>query len=241
MNYSRLNEDDVILKLVDEIKPWCVDIGASFGPTGWSNVWKLVERGWNAILIECDPEKFEKLQEACKPFPNARPVKEEVSIHNLDTILLHNKLPDEFEVLSLDIDGYDYAILRHLLSDWTPKIICCEINAMIPPPIKFSVRYDPEYWWQSDTFFGMSIATVHDLLTERGYALREVVYDNAIYSLHGEGRDVMEAWKTGFLDAQPQEFGHQVARNLMNMSTEDAFKYIREMWNKYEGKYDLWI
>lgn len=239
MNYSRLNEDDVIIKLVDEIKPWCVDIGASFGPTGWSNVWKLVERGWNALLIECDPEKFEKLQEACKPFPNARPVKEKVCPLNLWSLI--SEVPTSFEVLSIDIDGYDLIVLHELLKTHRPRVICCEINAMIPPPIRFAVRHDPAYWWGNNTFFGMSIQAVHDLLSNSGYRLREVVYDNAIYSVHGEGRDVFEAWESGFLNAQPQEFGHQVARNLMSMQQDYALQYIRDMWKEYEGKYDLWI
>ena len=49
------------------------------------------------------------------------------------------------------------------LSDYRPRLICSEINEKIPPPIKFTVKYSPNHYWQGDHFYGQSISQLYKL------------------------------------------------------------------------------
>ena len=39
------------------------------------------------------------------------------------------------------------------LTRYRPELICAEVNEKIPPPLKFSVRWDPNYRWSNDHFW----------------------------------------------------------------------------------------
>jgi len=74
----------------------------------------------------------------------------------------------------IDIDGYDYFVLDELLSAFRPAIICAEINEVIPPPIKFTVKWHPSYVWGENHFFGQSICQLNLLCEKYDYALVEL-------------------------------------------------------------------
>lgn len=61
MKYTQNNEQEVILDYFkDHVGTFC-SIGENDGVT-FSNVRALAERGWNGIMIEPDPEAFERLK-----------------------------------------------------------------------------------------------------------------------------------------------------------------------------------
>jgi len=61
MNYSQSKEQEVILDYFkDHIGTFC-SLGENDGIT-FSNVRALAERGWTGVMIEPDPEAFERLQ-----------------------------------------------------------------------------------------------------------------------------------------------------------------------------------
>ncbi len=79
----------------------------------------------------------------------------------------------------IDIDGYDYFVLDELLSSFRPAIICAEINEVIPPPIKFTVKLHPSYVWGENHFLGQSICQLSLLCKKYDYILVELHYNNA--------------------------------------------------------------
>ena len=53
----------------------------------------------------------------------------------------------EIDFLSLDIDGNDLEVLRHI-TVLMPRVLCVEYNAKFPPPQKAEIAYDPDHVWR---------------------------------------------------------------------------------------------
>jgi hypothetical protein len=76
------------------------------------------------------------------------------------------------DVLSLDLDGNDYHFVEALLqASYTPKLFIVEYNAKFLPPIEFKINYDAKQEWQSDDYFGASLASFSKLFSRFGYRL----------------------------------------------------------------------
>ena len=135
--YSQNGEDGVI----EEIS---LRLGIKFGTFvefgAWdgkhlSNTYNLLEHGWNGVYIEADTKKFNDL------IQNMRNFKERVTTiqafveiegeNTLDNLLARTDLPPEFDLLSIDIDSYDWQVWNSLVS-YSPKIVIIEINSSIP-------------------------------------------------------------------------------------------------------------
>jgi hypothetical protein len=79
---------------------------------------------------------------------------------------------NELDLLSLDLDGNDYYFVRKLLkAGILPKILILEYNAKFPPPIKWTIAYDARHSWDYTDYFGASLASFCELLTEFSYKL----------------------------------------------------------------------
>jgi hypothetical protein len=136
--YSQNGEDGVIAEIVRRIglgRSWTCDVGAWDGRYG-SNCYALVKRGWPCLMIEADPRKFDYLQQlsarangTIKPF-HAH-VDHRGGPESLDAIIERAQLPGPLEMISIDIDSYDY----HVWQSFThrPAIVVIEIGSSTPP------------------------------------------------------------------------------------------------------------
>ena len=79
--------------------------------------------------------------------------------------------PADFDLLSIDIDGYDYWVWK-AIEKWKPKIVVIEYSAAVPPPRLWVLKRDPE-WKALDgsTDQGASLASLAKLGREKGYEL----------------------------------------------------------------------
>ena len=77
---------------------------------------------------------------------------------------------DQLDVLSIDIDYNDYWVWE-AVQRLTPRVVVIEYNAVYPPPVRFSVPYDPNGWWDGTSHYGASLQALTDLGTSKGYAL----------------------------------------------------------------------
>jgi hypothetical protein len=140
--YSQNGEDGVIRELLNRLaisKGWFCEFGAGDGKCG-SNTYQLLKQGWSGVMIECDPVKFRVLKRTSKKFPNklypiCRTVNHEEGLNTLDAILADAPIPKEFEILSIDVDGFDYQIWKGF-KNYRPLIVIIEINSSILPGIE---------------------------------------------------------------------------------------------------------
>ncbi len=137
--FSQNGEDGVIdqmLKIMDVKKGWVCEFGAWDGKY-LSNTFALVERGFRAVLIEGDSVRFTDLQHTCKSFPNIVPIlgvvsHDQKSEFTLDKILARTDIPEDFTLLSIDIDTFDYHVWKSF-ENYRPRIVIIEINSGIDP------------------------------------------------------------------------------------------------------------
>lgn len=147
MEGSQCGEDGIIeevLKRLNISSGWVCEFGAIDGKQ-ISNAFQLVKRGFKAVMIEPLRPAFEGLLETAKEYPNIIPLWRVVEHrehfpNHLDQILKETKIPIDFDVLSIDVDSYDYQIWESL-KDYNPKFVIIETN----PYAKGEYIYDSYY------------------------------------------------------------------------------------------------
>jgi hypothetical protein len=169
--HSQNGEDGVIreilrrLEITDDASRWCVEFGAWDG-VYLSNTFALVEKGWNAVYIEGDADKYRDLLQTVATHPRIVPLNEFVSRNKneancLDGLLERTGIPLDFDLLSIDIDSYDLEIWESL-RNYRPKIVVIEINSSVPPGIVW--RHSPRT--PENTF-----SATQNVAVQKGYTL----------------------------------------------------------------------
>lgn len=179
---SQFGEDGILEKIF-EILPdpgsrWCVDFGAWDG-RHLSNTWHLLSsRGWHGVLIEADPERFAELVATYRG--NARVVAKNRMVtfegaDRLDEILSETPIPQDFDLLAIDIDGNDYHIWDSV-RDYQPKVVLIEINPSVPNELAFIQARD------MNVAHGSSLLAMVLLGKAKGYELIATTSHNAFFA-----------------------------------------------------------
>ena len=169
--YSQFGEDGIIQKIIEIIKPinkTCIDIGAWDGMK-YSNVCNLWMNDWNAILFECDVEKYFQLSNNVKN-KNALIYNIKISPENINSYLPN----DLYGLISIDIDGDDYHILNNM--ECKSNILVIEYNPTFPKHI--------EYINKPGDNFGSSALSIIKLAESKGYTLVSITDSNCIFVLN---------------------------------------------------------
>ena len=181
--YSQNGEDGVIEEILKRISlearldHWCVEFGAWDG-VYLSNTCRLIrEDGYSAVLIEGNARRAEQLQ---RNFPADKVTAlcrfvELDGDNTLENILSDTSLPEDFDFLSIDVDGVDYYIFEGL-KRYKPKVVCIEFNPSIPNVVDFV---------QDRSFNikqGASAKALVRLAKERGYDLAHTTSCNLIFT-----------------------------------------------------------
>lgn len=248
MKYSHNDEQQYIqylLSILNLRDNTYVDVGASDG-IEMSNTYFLAQNNWNGLCVEYNPIKYESLINNYKEFHNIRYSNRKVTPNTILDILTNNT-PNIFDFLNLDIDGYDYHILDKLLTKYTPKIICTEINEKIPPPIKFTVSYSDTYTWNDAPFFGQSIEMVQDLCNNHNYSIVNVEYNNVFLVTNTIKHNLKilntkEAWTVGYydkLDRKTKFHYNNHFEPIYNMTPIQGIDFINNQFIKHNGEYTI--
>jgi hypothetical protein len=115
--YSQFGEDgivDAILDVIGTTNRWCLDVGAADG-LFLSNTRRLIKAlRWRAVLIESDYDKYKQLCERSNEAICINAFVEPTGPNSLDAILARTEAPKIFDVVSIDIDGADYAVWENM-------------------------------------------------------------------------------------------------------------------------------
>ena len=96
----------------------------------------------------------------------------------------------QIDVLSIDIDGYDYHVWD-AVQDYRPRIVIIEYNPSIPNDI---IAINPH---REDIFTGSSAAALVELGRKKGYSLIAVTQTNLLFVVNEE-YDKLEIWDNEF-------------------------------------------
>lgn len=172
--YSQNGEDGIIEAIFEAIgkpsPPFFVEFGAGSGKI--CNCRLLAEQGWSGLFIEADTDKAIKLAERYLSYPNVKTVMSTIDADNICDLFLYHQAPKDLTLLSVDIDGNDYWVLRAILSgSYGPKMVVCEYNGQHPPPELWVMEYNTQYQWKVTDYYGASLCSLTNLLGVHGYGL----------------------------------------------------------------------
>jgi hypothetical protein len=247
--FSHANEQDILAEYIEELLPedhprTVVDIGAGNG-VRWSNSYALLLAGWKALGIEADADKYALLSRAYRKFPVARALHLSAEPNNVASLFRDFDIESNFGVLCLDIDGNDFWVLDAILSTFRPGLVVTEINENIPPPLRFVVKFDPDFQLRYH-FYGYSIAALEDLCAKYDYGILGLEYNNAFLAPEeiGSARfcDAESAYKTGYLDRidRQERFVSNLDMEILHsLGPEAGIQFLHEFYANDAGNYFL--
>lgn len=247
--FSHANEQSILAKYIEKLLPGdrprtVVDIGAGNG-VRWSNSYALLLAGWKALGVEADPQKFALLSKVYGKFPAAHASNSLASPENICALLRDFDIEENFGVLCVDIDGNDYWVLDAILTQFRPGLVVTEINENIPPPIRFVVKFDPDFQLRHH-FYGYSIAALEDLCQQHNYGILELEYNNAFLapreSRGAQFRGAASVYREGYLNRpeRRERFASNIDMEpLYSLSPGEGIQFLREFYARDEGNYYL--
>lgn len=178
---SQNGEDGLLEEIFRRIgakNRWCFEVGAWDGKHLSNTHVFWHERGWSAVLVECNDASFAGLKNNTREFPGVhvyhRRIMPEGS-DSLDRILREAGAPSDIDLVSIDIDGNDYYILQSL-TVFRPRVIIIEHNPTIPPEVE--VVQKPQ---AARERFGASAGALAGLAGAKGYRLAASTWCNCIF------------------------------------------------------------
>lgn len=234
-------DEPAILRQVDiqsDIVPFFVDIGAQDGVLG-SQTLGLAKRGWGGVNYEADAALVEGMKMRYAALPQVKIRRELCTPNTIIDILKRDGVPDNFGLLSLDIDSFDYYVLWNILESYTPSVICTEINEMIPPPIIFAVEYRTDASWSGDRFQGFSIQAAKELCHRFGYRIGELHYNNLLLVKAPSNappvsdKEIEAAYRTGYVNRSDRDKlfpWNMEYSSLLSASPEEMLGVLRQLF-----------
>jgi hypothetical protein len=180
-NITSQNGEDGLLEEIfnrlGEQNRWCLEVGAWDGKhlSNTCTFWR--DRGWSAVLIECNDESFAGLKDATRDFPKVHALHRRGTAsgnNSLDSLLQEANAPREIDLVSIDVDGNDYHVFDSL-KVFTPRVIVVEHNPTIPPEVDVVQKPD------SRARFGASAGALSALARRKGYELAANTWCNCIF------------------------------------------------------------
>ena len=175
--HSQGGEDGVLLRLFERIgihHRAFVEFGAWDG-LHLSNTANLrLHHGWSGLLMEGSDRADGELVR-----------RERVDAENLEALFDRYDVPQDVDLLSIDIDGNDYWVWN-ALRRYRPRVVIVEYNVFFLPETAKTIAYDAAHEWDKERYglyHGASLAAFHKLATEKGYVLAwtEPYAPNAIF------------------------------------------------------------
>src|SRR5580693_6196543 len=172
--YSQSDEDGIlheILRRIGSGSRTFVEIGAGDGLE--NNTLFLLAQGWRGLWIEASARKVAAARKKLGRLVTEgrlRVEKHFVTASNIDEKIRRLAPAPEVDLLSVDIDGNDYHVLRAIRSI-EPRVIVAEYNAKFPPDVSWVMEYNEAHRWDESDYFGSSLKALETLLAERGYSL----------------------------------------------------------------------
>lgn len=195
-------EDGVVEAIFDAIgmkNRWCVDIGAHDGHF-LSNSWRWTfQEQWSGVLVEANLENYQQLAARYQSRSNVYCLHEFVSKErSIEDLLAGKRVPEDFDLLSIDIDGMDYHLWASLRT-FRPRVVVIEANASMDPDVLF-IQTDP------GKHMGSSARAMVELAKAKGYELAAHLVSNCIFvrqdifhSLKIEGNELEKLFTSPFV------------------------------------------
>lgn len=165
---SQFGEDGVIAQILEDLG---IQNGTFFefgiGPE-WQHTFEevglegncvqLQKKGWKGVFVDGGPLPIEAGVE--RGF---------ITAFNINSVWDRYLLPNDLDVLSIDVDGQEFWIWLALAK--RPKIVVIEYNGAIPPDESRTIGFDLNHVWDGTLYHGASLRALYRLGLAKGYVL----------------------------------------------------------------------
>ena len=93
-----------------------------------------------------------------------------VTAENIEELFEQLDVPQEFDLLNIDIDGNDYWVWQ-AVTRFRPRVVVIEYNATFGPEAEYVMPYRPDYLWDRSSQTGASLKALERLVARKGYRL----------------------------------------------------------------------
>ncbi len=173
--FSQNGEDGLILFLLSRTgagRHFVVEIGIEDGrECNSANL--ILNLGWQACLIETSAQwvkSAERYFRDCRADQRVTLLHAPASAENINDLLAQGQVPEEIDVLSIDIDSNDYW-LWSAIDTIMPRIVVIEYNASFGPDRSVTVPYDTSPAPRPQFYHGASLLALCRLGRGKGYIL----------------------------------------------------------------------
>ncbi|MBI5517609.1 MAG: hypothetical protein HY909_27815 [Deltaproteobacteria bacterium] len=171
--YAQGAEEAMLVEVFARVPPrrrFCVEFGASDGLRNSNTARLLRDEGWRGVLLEASDYRFGKLQAHWAGRDQAALVQARVLPDNVERLFAEAFVPEDLDLLSIDIDGNDYWVWR-ALERYRPQVVVIEYNPYYEPPERWVMKYNPDHAWDGSTYYGASLESLARLGQAKGYEL----------------------------------------------------------------------
>ncbi len=172
--FSQNGEDGIISEIFKRIgteSKYFVEFGVGNGLE--NNTVCLLFKDYTGCWIEANADHVQAITQKFGPVIRKGQLKvrnELITAENIETLFRELKVPEEFDLLSIDIDGNDYWVWK-AIENYHPRVLVIEYNALFPPDINAVIRYNPHFSWGGTFYFGASLKALEILGAHKGYRL----------------------------------------------------------------------
>lgn len=182
--FSQNGEDGVLAELLRRVgisNRWFVEFGIETGLEG-NCVFLADVMGWSGLFMEPDGDAAWVLARKYAANPAIATTRALVTPETIESLLADAGVPNEIDVLSIDVDGNDYWIWQALES-YSPRVVVIEYNAQWPLDARWVQPYDPERVWEGTDNYGASLGALRSLGESKGYRFvhTELTGNNAFF------------------------------------------------------------
>ena len=170
--FSQNGEDGVLAEILRRIGTGgrtFAEFGIQDGSEG-TTVFLAQVMGWSGVYLEADAETYAALERRFSANPRVRTVHAAVEPDNVETLFVQTGVPEEPDVVSIDVDGNDYWIWR-ALTRFRPRVVVIEYNGDLDPASSQVMPYTPGFQWDHSSGYGASLGALEALGAEKGYTL----------------------------------------------------------------------
>jgi hypothetical protein len=160
---SQNHEDGIIEEILYHIgseSKYYVEFGGGDGIND-SNTRRLREEfGWSGLLLD-----------KCYQKPSLNLWMEFITAENINELFEKYKVPENLDLLSIDIDYNDFYVWNALDEKYHPRLVIIEYNGAHLPSVDKVCQYHPEYNWDYTNYYGASLLSQFNLGRKKGYSL----------------------------------------------------------------------
>jgi len=187
------NEEDGILFALLERAGWgtrrFVEIGS--GKSGGTAASLAHECGWSGLMIELSAPSVELARRKFAGNRGVTVISERVMPDNVNAILTERGYAGEVDLLSLDIDSYDYWVFEALTAT-SARVLVLEYNALFGSDRRVTIPLEQSIDSTPKGYGGASLAALAALAERKGYRLVscENTGVNAFFLRHDVASDI---------------------------------------------------